>query len=158
MAQLKLNDAEINELLHGPTGPVYRVTKLFADEVVDYVRINGPLGFDQGGHRAIGLLREDMSIRSEHVGPAGITFTVGTDPANPVDDYHYAYVVHQGRSGFTSKKGLMRFQTSDGEFHRRRSVGPAEAQPFLYEAVEAVNIGAGIGVAFILVKTPDGAL
>lgn len=155
MAQLILNEAELHELLTGPTGPVYRVTRAFAEAVVEYVQVNGPLGFDQGGHRTIGLLRADMSVRDHHADPAGLTFVVGTDPANPVDGYHYARVVHQGRSGFRSKKGLMKFVTRDGTSRRERSVGPAEAQPFLYEAIEAANIAAGIEPVFILVKTPD---
>lgn len=154
MATLVIDPGEQYELLHGPTGPVYRVLKLFSDEVVSYVKVNGPLGYDQGGHRTIGLLRADMQIQNVAVGPEGLTFTVGTDPFNPEDGYPYAYVVHEGRAGFRSKKGLMRFTTRDGEYHERRRVGPAEGQPFLYEAVDAVNAAGGLEPVFILVKTP----
>lgn len=155
MAKLVLNDAEISELLTGRNGPVYRATKAMADAIVEEVRANGPLGFDQGGHRAVGLLREDMRIRDEEFGPAGIKIVVGTDPMNPNDGYHYALVIHQGRDGFTSKKGPMTFLTRDnGLYEDVWSVGPAEAQPFLYEAVDAVN-GVVPGVEFILIETPS---
>lgn len=152
MATLKLNDAALAELLTGPTGPVYKTTRLFAEEVTEAARRLAPLGFDQGGRRAIGLLKADMSIRSENLTPGRIEFTVGTDPENPKDGYHYAYVVHQGRAGFASTGGIMRFMTRDGNWRRELDVGPAEAQPFLYEAVREVN--ATFPVKFVLVETP----
>jgi hypothetical protein len=153
MARLELNDAAINELLHGPAGPVWRVTRHFADAVVAEVRANGPLGFDQGGTRATGLLRADMHIRTESVGPAGLSFEVGTDPANPKDGYHYARVIHEGRGPINPGrgKGPMIFMDRSGAHRRAATVGPADAQPFLYDAVAVAN--AGSEVKFILVKT-----
>jgi len=152
MAHLKLFDSEINELLHGPAGPVYRVTRRFADEVVAEVRANGPLGFDQGDRRAVGLLRADMGIHGESVTPAGLAFRVGTDPANPVDGFRYALTVHEGRGAIHPRKGRgpMIFMDRSGEWREETSVGPAEAIPFLYTAVHVVNAGE---VKFILVET-----
>lgn len=152
MAKLVLNEAALAEYLTGPTGPVYRVTREFAELVMEKARELAPLGFDQGGHRATGLLKEDMRIRQERIRPGRVEFEVGTNPENPVDGYHYARVVHQGRPGFISKKGLMIFQTRDDEWHEREEVGPAEGKPFLYEAFNVVN--ATFPVKFVLVETP----
>lgn len=152
MAELILNDAELNELLHGRTGPVFRVVKQFADDVVLDVRTYGPLGYDQGGRRTVGLLREDMRIRSEEFGPEGIVLTVGTDPTNPRDGYNYALRIHQGHDAYASMGQVMKFRTRDGRWHSKVAVGPAAPVPFLYDAVERANNGAD--PVFILNKAP----
>lgn len=153
MAELVLFPEQLNELLHGPTGPVYRVTRAFADEVVNVARAIAPLGFDQGGRRTIGLLKAGMGIHGESVGPEGISFTVGTDPINPKDGYHYGYVTHQGRGHIISAGRRMQFMTPDGEWHDRREVGGAIGQPFLYDAVDLVD-ASGFDPPFKLIKTP----
>lgn len=153
MSRLVINQAALAELLTGPTGPVYRATRAFADAVVADVKIHGPLGFDQGGSRAVGLLRADMSVR----GPAsvsldGLAFTVGTDPVNPRDGYHYGEAIHEGRGPIDSAHPMIFQQRGSTLYRRTFHVGAAAGQPFLFDAVERVN-AATPEVSFVIVRT-----
>lgn len=152
MSRLVLNDAAIADLMHNPSELVAKATREYADRVVEHAKVNAPLGYDQGGVRDIGALREDMGIHSDTSDAAGPAFVVGTDPVNPRDDYHYGAAVHDGRGAIFSSR-RMKFRTRNGNFHSVYTVGPAEGQPFLYEAVEAVNSGAE--TQFDLAKTPS---
>lgn len=154
MAKLVLNEAALQEYLTGRTGPVYRTVRAFAEEVAAYAKAHAPLGFDQDGRRAVGALRADMRIRDEEFLPGRINIVVGTDPVNHEGPYpyHYGYVVHQGRGGFASTRGVMKFMDRSGEWHARFEVGGAEPQPFLYDAVKAVNVS--FPVKFRLIEIP----
>lgn len=153
MSRLELNEAAVADLLTGQNGPVYRAVKAFAEAVVLEVKERGPEGFSQGGRRETGRLKKDMSIRSDDTTHSGPAFTVGTDPFNPKDNFHYAERVHRGHTGFLSTRGVMRFMTRDGRWHDRYAVKKADAVPFLYEAVDAVNALPGVTYPFKLDKT-----
>lgn len=152
MSRVVLNDAAIADLLHNPAEVVARATRSFADSVVEHARVNAPLGYDQGGIRDTGALREDMGIHGDTSDSSGPAFVVGTDPVNRRDDFHYGATVHDGRGPIFSAR-RMKFRTRNGNFHSVYTVGPADGQPFLYDAVAAVN-GAS-ETEFDLVKTPS---
>lgn len=136
MSRLDIDQAELNALLTGPGGPVYRTVRGFAEAVVEEVRTNGPLSEPQY-ERPPGLLREDMGIKDEVVTPEGPRFTVGTDPVNPRDGDHYAHRVHQGRSAIDSAQPMV-FRYG-GQRHSKHHVGPAAPEPFLYDAIRVAN-------------------
>lgn len=151
----------MNRLVIFPAGfeqdiavPAALLVTRFAEIVVDEVRERGPLGYDQEGHRAVGLLREDMRIRSLDRGPASIEVIAGTDPVNPTDGFHYAERVHKGHDGFASSGKLMVFKRrGHSVWSRKYSVGSADPVPFLYDAVDRANLVIGGGIEFILIKT-----
>lgn len=135
-SRLTIFQPKLDELLTGPTGPVYRAVRTFAEAVVAEVKEHGPISEPQYG-RPPGLLREDMRIRHESVNHDGLTITVGTDPENPRDGTHYAAIVHRGRAAIDSAS-IMHF--TYGGFRRSSfHVASAEPLPFLYNAVHAVN-------------------
>lgn len=153
MGRLQIDQAKLNELLTGRTGPVYRVLEAYALKIVEEVQEHGPIGFEQGGTRDVGALRRDMRIRSESRTTSGVTITVGTDPVNNRRPYpyHYAAAVHRGRAEIDSAT-VMRFRGRNGVFRATFHVGPAEPLPFLWEAVERAN-AITTGPKFGLTKT-----
>lgn len=154
ISQLDINETELAELLRGPSGPVYRTTKGFADAIVASVRTVGPLGYDQGIGRRTGQLREGMAAIPQD-NPADVSFLVGTDPINRTPNgknYHYAERVHRGH-GPVITDGTMVFRTRDGKWHRRHSIRGAAPVPFLYDAVRRVNATLPPDVQFNLIET-----
>lgn len=150
-SRLVIDRAKLAELLTGPTGPVYLAVRHMADEIVADVKANGPIGFDQGGSRATGLLRDDMRVRGETISADRVTITVGTDPENPKDGYHYAAAVHTGRAAIDSAS-IMKFVDRGGVLRYTHHVGPARSDPFLYDAVKRINDTSVL--KFELLETP----
>lgn len=138
MSRLEIDPAALAELLTGPTGPVYRAVRAYADAVVADVKLNGPVGYDQGWGRETGQLVARMRILDETRGPSDISFMVGTDPVNRKTDFHYAERVHRGH-GPVQTNGTMVFRTRDGTWHKRHKIGPAAAVPFLHDAMRRAN-------------------
>ena len=141
VSHLDIDPDELAALI-GPRGPVGASVAEFAAKVVDEVKEHGPLGFDQNGYRDIGQLRADMSVRGDFEETAdGINLTVGTDPVNHRDGYHYAEAIHTGRGPINSERLMVFTQRGGNRARATHHVGPAVAQPFLFDAVNRANAG-----------------
>lgn len=135
MARFEPNDIAIEELLTGPTGPVARYVREFADRVADLARELAPV--------EDGLLRESIKVGEEIVVPGkSIRIKVGADPIDPKNGFGYGLVAHEGHGVIQAKReeGMAFF------WHKRNrwaggffEIDPTTGTPFLTEALKVVN-------------------
>lgn len=135
MARFEPNLAAIEELLTGPTGPVSRFVREFADEVADLAREFAPV--DESGR-----LRDSIKVSDEVVRPGkSITIKVGADPIDPRNDFGYGLVAHEGHGViFAKPDSVMRFfWFKEDRFASFLIVRSTEGTPFLTEPLRIVN-------------------
>jgi hypothetical protein len=147
MARLELNDAAIEELLTGPTGPVFRVVREFADLVLVKAKENAaPIGAD-----SFGALQADLEIKEHEVVPGhSIRYKIGTDPIDPFNGFGYGLVAHEGHGVLRAKPGgrMNFFWYLKDESVSAKTVRPTSGNPFLTDALIEAN--AALGEKFLL--------
>lgn len=137
MARFEPNEVAIEELLTGPSGPVTRYVREFADRVSELAREYAPV--DESGR-----LRDGIHVSDDEVVVPGksIRLKVGTDPIDPKNGFGYGLVAHEGHGTIFAKReeGMAFFW-----FKRNRwangffEVDPTTGTPFLTEAVRQIN-------------------
>jgi len=124
-----LDASAISEMLNSPRGMVGQFIMDLARKTEDEARARAPV--------KSGRLRRSIMI--EQGVPGAI------NGADVIANTDYAYVVHEGRAGsltITPKSGkVLRFPSKTGGgmvFAPSVTLGPQEAQPFLWNALRAV--------------------
>lgn len=136
MARFEPNEIAIEELLTGPSGPVTRYVREFADRVTDLAKEYAPV--DESGR-----LRDGIKVSEETVVPGkSIRMKVGTDPIDPKNGFGYGLVAHEGHGVIFAKtdKGMNFFWHKENRWGWGfQDIQPTEGTPFLTEAVRTVN-------------------
>lgn len=126
------NPTEINNLLHGPAGPVYQFMARFGRSVE--TRAKRLALVDHG------TLRDSIRSTPPDFGPGGLTLTVGSNVKQ-------AIIIHQGHREMTTPtkggKSFYRFQPKDlrgsGKFVYARKIRAVGGYPFLTAALKEAN-------------------
>lgn len=142
MARIDWHDDQIEELLTGPTGPVFRVVKEFADEVLVKAKENAaPTGAD-----SFGALEADLEIKEHEVVPGhSIRYKIGTDPIDPNNGFGYGLVAHEGHGILRAHPGgrMNFFWYLKDEAISTKEVRATSGNPFLTDALIEVNAVTG---------------
>ncbi len=120
------NQAEINALLHGATGPVFTYVNSFGRQVETQAKRDSPVD--------TGALRASTLASPINVGPSGLSLQVGSS-------LFYAYIVHQGRGPIRPVRApaLRFYWKRAGRFVVTQYVNPAAGRPYIWRALEIVN-------------------
>lgn len=142
MARIDWHDDQIDELLTGPTGPVFRVVKDFADLVLIKAKENAaPVGPD-----SFGALQADLEIKEHVVVPGhSIRYKIGTDPIDPFNGFGYGLVAHEGHGVLHAKPGghMNFFWYLKNDAVSAKTVRATGGNPFLTDALIEVNAATG---------------
>lgn len=148
MARLVLNDSEIENLLYGQAGPVYRHVEAFGTAVERIAKDTAPID--------TGALRSSIDKDLPHQGAGSLTMKVGA----PVLANHqgqrvdYAFIVHEGHGVLTPKTHpvMTFFWKRKGKFYSLKEVQPTAEQPYLWKAMIAANQNLPAGDRFHLTR------
>lgn len=132
VTRVQLNQGQINQTVRFPGGPVYREVAKYGRRVTTIAKANSPVGGGDPdrGHAAGTMkrgIKHEMSVRSKLI----VSRTVSPAP--------YTKIVHEGRGPVRVKRAkALKFKPKgSAAYIFRPKVGPAAAQPFMREALEA---------------------
>lgn len=117
----------IDELLRGPTGPVYRHLNSFGRQVEAQAKRTSPV-WD-------GTLRASTLATPINVGPAGLSLRVGSG-------LYYAIIVHQGHKAFGPRTApYLKFvwKQRGGIYVTTKHVRKVAGRPYIWDALVFVN-------------------
>lgn len=138
MARLELNQSQIENLLYGASGPVYRRVLAYGERVEVLAKAQAPreTGRLAASINGLGPDRQAGYIRMRVGAPR--LFNLG---GQSVD---YAFIVHEGHGVLTPKtqSSMAFFWERRGKFVRLKKVNPTSEDPYLWDALVEANSGA----------------
>lgn len=139
MGRFEPNEAFIDELLHGPVGPVYRHVEAYAERVAIKARALAPIDHGrEGAGDLVASIHVDPIVRTAD----GLTTRVIADPVDRRNGFHYGLVAHEGHGVIRPRtKPFLRFYwASRGVFvEDALKVRATSGTPFLTNAMIQVN-------------------